>query len=79
MQAWVIQMMQSMGEWGFVGILLLMALENICIVAALWIAGKAWLCEGLSVLNSGLITGPIMLVSYTFRKISQKYKDGHNS
>ena len=58
---------------------LLMALENICIVAALWIAGKAWLCEGLSVLNSGLITGPIMLVSYTFRKISQKYKDGHRS
>ena len=29
MQAWVIQMMQSMGERGFVGILLLMALENI--------------------------------------------------
>ena len=58
---------------------LLMALNNICIVAALWIAGKAWICEGLSVLNSGLITGPIMLVSYTFRKISQKYKDGHRS
>ena len=58
---------------------LLVALENVCIVAALWIAGKAWIFEGLSVLNSGLITGPIMLVSYVFRKISQKYKDGHRS
>lgn len=29
MEEWIIQMMQSMGEWGSIGILLLMAAENV--------------------------------------------------
>ena len=29
MEEWIIETMQSMGEWGFIGILLLMAAENI--------------------------------------------------
>lgn len=52
MQAWVIQMMQSMGEWGFVGILLLMALENIIppIPSELVLTGAGFLttCTSLS-------------------------------
>lgn len=52
MQEWVIQTMQSMGEWGFIGILLLMALENVFppIPSELVLTGAGFLttCTSLS-------------------------------